>query len=317
MRRKIIITESQAKHIKGFINEANNQANKDGVDKFAKELISEFTKSLSSVKTGDSIFFFFGSELNDGTWDVNTVTVLFFTVTEVSNGVIKIKFNNSKGKDLRLNNFKTKDFIVSTKSLVFNGGSPFLSLGYIDDNNKIKEVKFNDFLVLDVKVNKGTTTQINFDAEVDEVNKKYSDLRNKLIGKIIYEPSLLGMNNFFFYPKGLIELNKIAQKYGVSVDDSGDDSLKFTLLTDNIPKHKQKGPSGEEISQLITGGRYSGIFDTDKKQVRIKDKVTEFIIQFNRTDIIVPGVEFLVTITVLVNGSEIDKETGRIKVTKI
>lgn len=310
--KKIIITENQAKSIKDFINEANNV----GIDKFIKELISEFTKSLASVKVGDSIFFFFGTELDDGTWDVNTVTVLFFTVTEVNNEVIKIKFNNSKGKDLRLNNFKTKDFIISTKSLVFNNGSPLLSLGYIDDN-KIKDIKFNNFLVLDVKVNKGATPQINVDAEVDEVYKKYSNLRNKLVGKIIYEPSLLGMNNFFFYPKGLIELNKIAQKYGVGIDNHEDDLLKFTLLTDNVPNYKEKGPNGEEISQLVTDGRYSGILDTDKKQVRIKDKVTEFIVQFNRTDIIVPGVEFLVMITVLVNGSEFDKETSRIKVTKI
>ena len=79
-------------------------------------------------------------------------------------------------------------------------GKPLIAKNLIGDISTDSTVKTNI-----IKVNQ--TILDNFYVE----NKKFNDSMN-------YKPGFLGMDNFFFFPKGYLAMDEILAKFGLSVN---------------------------------------------------------------------------------------------------
>ena len=302
--KRIIITESQAKAIKKYLNEATDPA-----EEYAKEVEAEFISSLSSIKVGQKLALIFGKEGDDGAWVESELTIVTFIVSEINEDELILKHIISKGKQTTLNRLGDKQrYILPIKGgFIFNGGNPYIKIG-LEVNGKRDFANIQNFLQFEI-----VDSDLDVDSILDSTHAKWEAIRKELMSKSEYEPSWFGMDNFFFYPKGFRVMDKIASKYGADIKDT--QSIKFTITGPTIGVVGKK--DSKAIGRLLQGGKYIGSYDSDNNKIDIEESNTTFEIKFQEGDKVAPGAEYFVLIDIIVGGKVLTKQESRIKVTKI
>lgn len=310
--KRIIITESQAKLLKRYLNEAP-----EPVDTFAQEVGVEFAKSLSEAREGLKLVLFFGSENKDGSWNEDNLTVSTFSITKIDadTGEIYLKHDESKGKQTVLNSTMDEDdrFIISpSSSFVFNGGNPNIKIA-LEVNGKRKYAEVQQLLQVEI-----VRPELDIDSIIDASQEKWAAIRKDLMTKAEFEPSWFGMDNLFFYPKGFSQMDKLAKKYGAGISDESDSTepVKFTVTYENVGSTSKV--DGEVIGRILEGSRIEGIYDKKANTITyegVEDR--KFVFNINSNDVAAAGSEYFVTVDVFIGDQKVvPKQNTRIKITK-
>ena len=147
-----------------------------------------------------------------------------------------------------IKNIKLNDFIMVSIYDAFDKNDEFITHGIqrLEAEEAIKNEEFD-------KLSKEEAENARIEAEkmkkqfMDEKSKltpkvtksidnakkegkiKWDDQIKKIENSMIFEPSFLGMSNFFVYPKGYIAMDDILSKYGLGVNKGSEVSSKFKI----------------------------------------------------------------------------------------
>lgn len=118
-----------------------------------------------------------------------------------------------------------------------------------------------------------------------EGSVKWDEQVKQIENSMIFEPSFLGMSNFFIYPKGYIAMDDILSKYGLGVHKDGEGDAKFKIkisdpifldIDDEINEDDKslfpRAWFGSNRKPIIRGGNkpYSVDYDEDNDELSIK-----------------------------------------------
>jgi hypothetical protein len=222
--KKLIITESQYIYLKQHIDEAGDKESK--MRDFLTEIKKSFLNTLASSKIGNFVTFDFCNISEDGTWDKSTLSMITFKLIEKDNYTIKLEFVTSEGKETPINSYgKGSNFVLHPNDgdlFALKNNIPIVEFAFISkDGNKSSILhipNFTSFIITDKKV------RTNSIKASEEAHNKWMEANQKFNNSMNYEPGYLGMDNFFFFPKGYLAMDDTLKKFGLSVkDDSGFD----------------------------------------------------------------------------------------------
>lgn len=222
---KILLTEKQLDNLINYIVENDNDDNdkdKNDIDNPYFELLSkeeevldeirnEFITTIKSIKKCDDLIIKFASENPEG--ELENETIIRLRVMSKGNDGIKFKA-------MQIFNSKNLNYLNAGKmyKLIFND---CVSISKKDGlklklySGKDEPIIINNFQIFMIDENKG-----NCDAPVPNIKKSYKTLvkkftqLNKVLKKTEFEPSLLNMNNIFFFPKGFKAIEQSIKKLG-------------------------------------------------------------------------------------------------------
>ena len=263
--KKLIITESQYNYLKQRIDEASNDDSK--MRDFVTEIKKSFLGTLSSSKIGDFVTFDFCDISEDGTWDKSTLSMITFKIIGKDNYTVKLEFVTSEGKETPINSHgKGSNFIlypnvgvsfdVSKKSptVVF---IPISKDGTGGEGKPIPIPNFTSFIITDKK------TKTNSIKASEEAHNKWMEANQKFNNSMNYEPGLLGMDNFFFFPKGYLAMDDTLKKFGLSAKDRRGFDISVRV--------KEKTGIEANGEKLEFNAIYSGILANGKITIYGKD----------------------------------------------
>jgi len=244
--KKIIIRESQFIKLKKIISENKTIDLKE----FYKEVQNQFNDVISHLNIGDNLIF--GSaeiERTKNGYKPKNFNVYTFIVTNLSNNQVTLHYVNTGQKKTQFGQTK---YYLTPNSFRFKNEKPVVILK--DENGKPREI--DDFVsvesydmqsVLNLdpddellkKVLNDIDKNVDQEKAADEERKLQNELERKskenankfeeegfkkwlenvkhLRDEIIFKPGFLGMNNYFFYPTGIVAMNDILKKYGLGV----------------------------------------------------------------------------------------------------
>lgn len=267
--KKLIITESQYNYLKQRIDEASNDDSK--MRDFVTEIKKSFLGTLSSSKIGDFVTFDFCDISEDGTWDKSTLSMITFKIIGKDNYTVKLEFVTSEGKETPINSHgKGSNFIlypnvgvsfdVSKKSptVVF---IPISKDGTGGEGKPIPIPNFISFIITDKK------TKTNSIKASEEAHNKWMEANQKFNNSMNYEPGLLGMDNFFFFPKGYLAMDDILRKFGLSAKNNDGYDISIRI--------KSEGGVEADGEKLSPNAIYKG--SMSKGKITIYGKNTDFI----------------------------------------
>ena len=319
---KVIITESQKYRLRSFLLEASkkvkpkkeeNKTEKDkSIDRLIAETFSELKSTLDIAIPGSYVTFMFG-EYTDGNWDENAIALSVFQVIERDGTTIKMRYETSYGFPTNIKNFpKDHIFYFNTQNSNLFGVDehyiPYLRLTpqSFKKGQAASDIKVPHFLSCIITKQEQRTNALKVGK--DMVNR-YNDAILKLDKSMVYEPSFLNMNNFFFFPRGTVAMDKILRKYGLAVNkDALSGNIKIKIKTKDIN-------SGTNTLKL--NGEYSGFVDNDGNII-IKLGKTEFIFK-TQAETLVRDAEYNVKVSCSENKGQIRELDGiyRFRIMKI
>lgn len=120
----------------------------------------------------------------------------------ISNSISKIKFTN----------------IIKrlTDDLNSKGKGPISNENVIEE--RVKDV-VNDEVSKTKKDDNQNVTQELEDIK-SNIDSEYTEISDKILKSMIFEPGWLGMDNAFFYPTGMIVMDSILKKYGLNIQNT-------------------------------------------------------------------------------------------------
>lgn len=263
--KKLIITESQYNYLKQRIDEASNDDSK--MRDFVTEIKKSFLGTLSSSKIGDFVTFDFCNISEDGTWDKSTLSMITFKIIGKDNYAVKLEFVTSEGKETHINSHGKGSnpnvgvsFDVSKKSptVVF---IPISKDGTGGEGKPISIPNFTSFIITDKK------TKTNSIKASEEAHNKWMEANQKFNNSMNYEPGLLGMDNFFFFPKGYLAMDDILRKFGLSAKNNDGYDISIRI--------KSEGGVEGDGEKLSPNAIYKGYMS--KGKITIYGKNTDFI----------------------------------------
>ena len=348
--KRIILKENQVEHIRNFITEADKN---EKLDNFIKNVISEFNGRMGNVKIGSGIIFGSGEvNVDDDSFNMEYLNFYGFLVTGVSKDKIELNYMKSdipnafsKGKDKLY-------FIDPKHTLVFNNGKPFVNIFSGGDDEPIVGNKIPKFVMFEVYdnilaikdrseekfvtdlVKKSTDSNekerkaalrkelgAKFTKEGDrfkeEALKKWEEGSKEIMQSMIFKPGMLGMDNFFFFPTGVVPMNNILKKYGLAVHpdeersgfSSDGNGLKFQLTGQDLLDADGVTALGRNKASV----GYDGHFNKDENSITYKKDDIEILFKLEGNHELNPGVIVDATATGFNKEAEIQKAKVKLK----
>ena len=325
--KKIRLTESQLLYIKKIINESDKS---DYKKRFLSDIKSDFMRSINSAKPGDNLFIATG-DINEDDSDyfwkyLNYYS--FLVVNKGDDGTLLIEFLSS---DADVSELKGQIYEINgNHSLQFNNGEPYIGL-FQETEKGYKKIKLPKFVMFDIvedmvdlkrddmkkgvqrifKKEQDKQKEIKRQKKVQEIEgkekanlekfkkdaeEKWFKGKDTIMKSMVFEPGFLGMNNFFFFPKGYIAMDDILKKYGLGVhnnsqpDDGTDDSkIQFKLLGDDI---KIPGTSEVLLAKKVGKDGYIGELDKEERVINYSNNGINLHLKIDGTNEITSGVKY-------------------------
>lgn len=281
--KKLIITESQLKSLKTFLFEAKK--NDEEIQSFIKEIKKEFISTINANSVGDYVTFTFGNVEKDGNWVNDSLSILTFKILETGAGDgtgVKLEFVTSEGKETTINNSQKGNIFMlyprGTEGIHFRKQKANVGFLPVDgEGKKSKPILIPEFISFIVTSKDEKTNAI---LAAEKAQQKWLEANDKFNKSMQYKPGFLGMDNFFFFPKGYLAMDKTLAKFGLSVHNNqnritfkikNNISVKGekTLASNSNLKGYSSLENGQEVytipSPSGTGGKF--IFDITDKHI--------------------------------------------------
>jgi hypothetical protein len=255
--KKLILTETQIEKLKShLLTEDENREGK--LKEFVKSIKEEFITSVGKHNIGNYITFAFGDVDKDGKWESDGLRLITFRIVDVTEyGAIELEFVTNEGPKTALNNVPEDTKIVlyskGTKGFHFAKQTP--SVGFDIGEDLIIIPNFIAYIITEKETK---TTAIEASKKAQE---KWMVANEKFNKAMVYEPSFLGMDNFFFFPKGYMAMDKVLDKFGLSVSEVN--RVKIKIRNGDI--------KGDEET-LRKNGEYSGILKNNRIIIQSNDE---------------------------------------------
>lgn len=283
--KKLILRESQFELLKTFLFEAN-QANEteEKLRAFIQELKKEFINAISNNSAGDFVTFTFGDVEKDGKWVSDSLSILTFKILQTGAGDgtgVMIEFVTSHGNDTDITEKGSKYMLYpkGVNGIHFRQQKAMVGFLPVDDEGKTGRVILIPEFISFIVTSKDEKTNAILAAE--KAQQKWFEANKKFNKGMVYKPGFLGMDNFFFFPKGSLAIEDTLAKFGLSIDDTKSNRITIkiknnievegekTLTGGSNIKGFSKFENGGEVfivpSPNNTGGRY--IFDVSNKHI--------------------------------------------------
>jgi len=279
--KKLILTENQIDNLKLFLL---FEGDRDAFKKFIEDTKKSFMDTINNYKPGDYITFTFGKIGKNGEWLQDTLSIITFKIINIEYSNILLEFVTSDGK--KNHNFKNGEKLMLTTSSTLgisfknqNAQVGFLPLiGEVDG-----QIKFGDAIIIPNFISYIITdseTRTNSIKASQDAHEKWLKANEKFNNSRVYEPSLLGMDNFFFFPKGYLAMDKTLAKFGLSIKDS--DNIKVRVKELNGIKGIFGG--GEELKHE---GIYPAIYRNNEIVIHMNN--VEFIFYIDKNKLATGG----------------------------
>ena len=286
--KKLILTEAQLENLKGFLNEEEGESNDSKkIKETLTQIKMEFTSNLADSQ-GNYVSFIFGDADKEGEWDNQKISVIVCKIKDVEAGRALLSLVTTYGTKTQMDGYsKDTNFIFyanGTSGMVFKNQKANVSFLPVKDNlgdDSKGEVFIPNFLSYLITPKGEQTNAIEI---IQKGQEKWKAANEKFNKETQYKPGFLGMDNFFFFPKGYMAMDDIFKKFGIQM--KGLPVLKIKIKnTDDI-----KGGG----ATLNKGGEYTAekVFDGGNlTQLIVTQPKVDFIFYTNN-QVIVNGADF-------------------------
>jgi hypothetical protein len=298
--KKLILTETQLDYLKMFLLLEEN-GNEDGLKEFVKSIKNEFVSNIGKHNIGNYVTFAFGEVEKDGKWQSDGLQLITFKILDVEDGgVVRLKFVTSEGPKTKIDGLPEDSVLTlySKGNFGFHFSKQKPSVGFNVDKDIIKIPNFLSYIITP-KEEKTTAL-----AAAEKAQSNWLEKNRAFNKKMIYEPSFLGMDNFFFFPRGYMAMDDILKKFGLNVDGIG--RMKIKIRNNDVV-------GDEEF--LRKNGEYSGVIKNNKIIIPSNDET--FLFYIGKNKLVRDGNFTLDTSYRKQNGEEIPIDPTEIKVLKM
>lgn len=290
--KKLIITETQEKYLKSYLFELDNSKtvkpnqSDEELRNFIKEVRDAFNSSISNADISDFITFIFGVPDKDNNWPKETTSEIVMKITSVENNIVNLDFVVAEGKNIGWDIYKQGDkfrlYLKTATGFNFYKQKTCVTFSKVDENNKDEYIRVCDFLAYQVTDGDIKTNAFKV---AEEAHNKWLENNQKFIKSMIYEPSFLGMDNFFFFPTGYLAMDKTLAKFGLHVDKhlaTYNKQIKIRIKDEDIV-------GGD--ATLQKGAVYIGYInqESDLFKIKLEEYDTDFIFYIDNQDLATNG----------------------------